>query len=63
MLVKVVGQHTNDYMDHPKMILIKYGFCDNCGHEVSRSQYGCDEECPGCGAVLDWSDECEDDVE
>jgi predicted amidophosphoribosyltransferase len=33
------------------------GVCSCCGALVSRNQYGFDEECPECGADLDWSEE------
>lgn len=32
-------------------------FCSECGAVVGRSQYGRDEECPECDAILDWDAE------
>lgn len=29
-------------------------FCSECGAVVGRSQYGRDDECPECGAWIDW---------
>lgn len=26
-------------------------FCDNCGHEVLKS----DEQCPGCNTIVEWN--------
>lgn len=34
--------------------IIRYGVCSKCGCDVSRSQYGGDEDCPQCGESLDW---------
>lgn len=31
-----------------------YKYCDKCGTQVSRSQYGSDDECPKCGSWINW---------
>ena len=31
-----------------------YKYCEKCGTQVSRSQYGSDDECPKCGAWINW---------
>ena len=33
---------------------ITVGFCENCGTEYQKSQYGEDEECLKCQEWLDW---------
>lgn len=33
------------------------GYCSECGAQVSSSQYGFDQDCPWCDAVLDWDAE------
>lgn len=33
------------------------GITSCCGELVFRNQYGRDENCPECGAELDWSEE------
>ena len=38
------------------------GITECCGATVSRSRCGCDEYCPKCGELLDWSDEEEGGV-
>ena len=36
------------------------GYCSNCGAKVRRSAHGTDEECPECGAELNWFEEDEE---
>lgn len=50
--VKVVWQWsiTEDYKG-----TTYYGETDCCGEDVEKSIYGGDEECPCCGALLDWN--------
>ena len=31
-----------------------YKYCEVCGTQVSRSQYGRDDECPKCGKWVNW---------
>ena len=33
------------------------GYCSECGAKVGRNQYGCDDDCPECGVMLDWGEE------
>jgi hypothetical protein len=50
-MVKVVNQWetSEDFKGSTE-----YGVTECCGVEVERSVYGGDEECPCCGALLDW---------
>lgn len=52
---KVIFQ--KDYETDHRPFMEHVGMCSLCGALVSRNQYGCDEDCPECGAVLDWSEE------
>ena len=53
-MATVENQWKTNRDNHPTGLQDTYGYCSNCGAEVSRSQYGCDEECPKCGEWLDW---------
>lgn len=52
-MVKVINKYANE-MPKKFGIYIVNGICENCGTEVSRSQYGRDEDCPCCNELLDW---------
>ena len=47
---------SNNRAEADRAIGKEYSWCGNCGAEVSRSQYGSDDVCPRCGAVIDWTD-------
>lgn len=52
-MLKVIDKYE---MPNPKKPYapITVGFCEKCGTEVSKSQYGEDEDCPVCQEWLDW---------
>ena len=45
----------NNRIERDRAIGQVYTWCE-CGYEASRSQYGCDDVCPRCGAVIDWTE-------
>lgn len=42
------------YNSEDKYEYIRCGCCSLCGADVRGDRYGYDEECPECGADLDW---------
>lgn len=44
------------YNSEDKYEYIRCGSCSLCGADVRGDRYGYDEECPECGADIDWGD-------
>jgi hypothetical protein len=42
------------YNSEDKYEYIRCGCCSLCGADVRGDRYGYDEECPECGADIDW---------
>ena len=42
------------YNSEDKYEYIRCGSCSLCGADVRGDRYGYDEECPECGADIDW---------
>ena len=60
-MVKVINKYLVE-MPGKMGIHTVHGICEKCGTEVSRSQYGRDEDCPICNEMLDcgsknWGDD------
>lgn len=47
---KVVNIHWGSDFEHEP----SNGQCELCGEVVEKTQYFTDEECPSCGAELEW---------
>jgi len=59
-MTKVIDQYkvqSENFFENDKIS----GECSKCGTTVYKSRQGCDEECPKCGAWLDW--EVEEDID
>lgn len=52
-MAKVIDKHEVEMPTKPWLYIVR-GICEKCGTEVSRSQYGRDEECYICNEFLDW---------
>lgn len=44
------------YNSEDKYEYIRRGSCSLCDADVRGDRYGYDEECPECGAAIDWGD-------
>ena len=55
-MIKVNDQYSSQNENTSKMIKVHHGECSRCGTVVTRSKYGRDDECPECGAWLDWQE-------
>ena len=53
-MLKVINKTKREEYKNGKTLKITEGFCEKCGTEVSKSQYGEDEDCPVCQDWLDW---------
>lgn len=49
VIYKYIAESDKGY-DNNKTV----GECSECGTSVYKDRRGCDEECPKCGAWLDW---------
>ena len=54
---KVLGIVYSDKLDETFDNGTYTGYTECCGASVSRGRCGCDEYCPECMELLDWSDE------
>ena len=53
-MLKVINKTRTIYWNKPNAPVIITGYCEKCGTEVTKSQYGEDEDCPNCNEDLDW---------
>ena len=52
-MLQVINKYKIDNPKNP-YAPITIGYCERCNTEVSKSQYGEDEECPYCKERLNW---------
>lgn len=53
-MLKVIDKYKEANPKNPYAPII-VGFCEKCGLEVRKSQYGEDEDCPKCQDWFDWN--------
>lgn len=53
-MAKALGKYETEGYHFGYIRTVEKAMCSNCGAYIIRSQYGCDDECPGCGEFVDW---------
>ena len=53
-MIKIINKYKELNPKNPYNPIV-IGFCEICGTEARKTQYGADEDCPKCQDWFDWN--------